>query len=142
MTREPYRTRFPVVLTLIPLVIGAATAALLWGEPARLEFFTAATHVLALGAVGMALSGRFFRLATHVEHGARGLPAVVNIVAMLAATGLGLFYSFRALALGSGGSPGLAMTAGALASGVASFAVQALFGTPGSRDDEDGPAPV
>jgi hypothetical protein len=83
---------FRVALTLIPLVVGVAVAVALWNRQAKIEFFSAATHVLAIGAVGMALTGRFFRL----------------------------------------GRPG-----------ILAFGVQALFGTPGMRDEEpEGSGPV
>jgi hypothetical protein len=135
--REPFRIRFRVPLTIIPLAIGLVVTIVLWGDKAELEFFTAATHVLALGAVGMALSGHFFRLATHVDEGARGLYVGLNVLGVLAATGLGLFFSFHALANGHAGTADLAITAGALASGISAFGVQAMFGTPGMREEQE-----
>ena len=137
--REPVRIRFRVPLTLIPLVVGLAVGVPLWGSRARLEFFTAATHVLAIGAVGLALTGRFFRLATHLDQGVAGAYVLLNVVGVLGATGLGLFFSFHALAVGHAEAPDLAITAGALASGIVAFGVQALFGTPGMRDDTSEP---
>jgi hypothetical protein len=134
--REPFRIRFRVPLTLIPLAIGVVMTIVLWGQHADLEFFNAATHVLALGAVGMALSGRFFRLATHVDEGAGGIYVGVNVLGVLVATGLGLFFSFHALARGHSGTADLAITAGALSSGISAFGVQAMFGTPGMHDEE------
>src|SRR5689334_2622204 len=64
---EPFRTRFRVPLTVLPLAIGIVVTVVLWGDKAKPDFFLAATHVLALGAVGMALTGGFFRLSTHVN---------------------------------------------------------------------------
>jgi hypothetical protein len=117
-------------------VIGIAVAIVLWGERAKPQFFEAATHVLALGAIALALQGRFFRLATHRDASLAGAYVMVNVVGVLLATGLGLFFSFRALAVGRAGVADLAMTAGALSAGIAAFAVQALFGTPGMRHDD------
>jgi hypothetical protein len=133
---EPFRIRFRVALTLIPLVAGIAVAVPLWNRQAHVEFFSAAAHVLAIGAVGMALSGRFFRLARHVNQGIAGAYVVVNVIGVLVGTGVGLFFSFRALAEGHSRTPDLALTAGSLASGIVAFGVQALFGTPGMREEE------
>lgn len=143
MTRgsEPFRLRFRVPLTLLPLIVGAGVAAPLWNRQAHVEFFTAATHVLAIGAVGMALSGRFFRLATHVDQGVVGVYVLLNVIGVLGVTGVGLFFSFHALATGHSQTPDLALTAGALASGIVAFGVQALFGTPGRREEEPAVAP-
>ena len=55
---------------------------------------------------------------------------------MLVGTGVGLFFSFHALANGHSETPDLAITAGSLASGILAFGVQALFGTPGMREDD------
>jgi hypothetical protein len=133
---QPFRIRFRVPLTLVPIVVFIAVAIPLWNHQGRLEFFNAATHVLAIGAVGMALSGRFFRLARHVNQGIAGAYVVLNVIGVLVGTGVGLFFSFRALAEGHSRTPDLALTAGALASGIVAFGVQALFGTPGMREDE------
>jgi hypothetical protein len=130
-SRAPWRIRFRVPLTVIPPLIGIAVAVPLWGEKAQLDFFSAATHVLALGAVGMALTGGFFRLAIHREAGPAGFYAIFNVVFVLVAFGLGLGFSFGALAAGHAREADLAITAGALSSGIAAFAVQAMFGTPG-----------
>ena len=127
--------RFRVPLTFIPPITGVAVAASLWGTKAELEFFAAATEVLALGAVGMALTGRFFRLSTHLDQGPAGVVPILNVVFVLVAVGLGLGFSLAALAHGSAHGADLAITAGALSTGIAAFAVQALFGTPGLRDD-------
>jgi hypothetical protein len=56
--------------------------------------------------------------------------------------GLGLGVSFGALAVGHSREPDLAIVAGALATGIAAFATQALFGTPGlaNEDPSDTPA--
>ncbi len=134
---QPVRVRFRVPLTLIPLVVCVGVAIPLWNTQAQVEFFTAATHVLAIGAVGMALSGRFFRLSTHINQGIGGLYVLLNVLGVLGITGVGLFFSFQALASGHSETPDLALTAGALASGIVAFGVQALFGTPGQRDDEE-----
>jgi hypothetical protein len=139
-TSPPFRIRFRVPLTLIPLVVGVAVAASLWNEQADIEFFSAATHVLAIGAVGMALTGGFFRLGRHLDQGIAGAYVLINVVGVLVGTGLGLFFSFHALANGRSQTPDLAITAGALASGIVAFGVQALFGTPGMRDEEPGDA--
>jgi hypothetical protein len=133
----PVRVRLRVPLTLIPLLVGVGVAVPLWRTQGRVEFFTAATHVLAIGAVGMALSGRFFRLSTHVNQGIGGVYVLVNVIGVLAITGVGLFFSFHALANGRSETPDLALTAGALASGIVAFGVQALFGTPGEREDDE-----
>lgn len=138
--REPWSVRFRVPLTLIPPIIGVAVAASLWGTKAELEFFAAATEVLALGAVGMALTGRFFRLSIHLNQKAGGLLPILNVVFLLVVIGLGLGFSFAALARGAHASD-LAITAGALSAGIAAFAVQAMFGTPGLRDDPPGDGP-
>jgi hypothetical protein len=135
-TSPPFRIRFRVPLTLIPLVVGVAVAIPLWTRQARPEFFSAATHVLAIGAVGMALTGRFFRLGRHLDQGIAGAYVLINVIGVLLGTGLGLFFSFHALANGHSETPDLAVTSGALASGIVAFGVQALFGTPGMRDDE------
>lgn len=137
---RPFRIRFRVPLTLAPLVAGVAVAVPLWNSQAQIEFFSAATHVLAIGAVGMALSGSFFRLARHLDQGIGGAYVLLNVVAVLAGTGVGLFFSFQALARGHSQTPDLAITAGSLVSGIVAFGVQALFGTPGVREEESGDA--
>jgi hypothetical protein len=122
---------------VIPLVVGLAVAVPLWTSQAQIEFFSAATqHVLAIGAVGMALSGRFFRLGRHLDQGIAGAHVLINVIGVLVVTGLGLFFSFHALAHGRSQTPDLAVTAGSLASGIVAFGVQALFGTPGMREEE------
>ena len=141
-TKQPFRLRFRVPLTLVPLVAGIAVAVPLWNSQAKIEFFTAATHVLAIGAVGMALSGRFFRLATHLDQGIAGLYVLLNVVGVLVGTGVGLFFSFHALAVGHSQTPDLAITAGALTSGIVAFGVQAFFGTPGMRDEDRSDPPL
>jgi hypothetical protein len=138
---EPFRIRFRVPLTVIPLAVGIAVAIPLWNSQAGVEFFSAATHVLAIGAVGMALSGRFFRLARHLDQGIRGAYVLLNMIGVLVGTGLGLFFSFHALAHGHSETPDLAITAGSLASGIVAFGVEALFGTPGMREEESGDGP-
>ena len=134
--QSPLRVRLRLLLTLIPPVIGIAVAVALWGDHGEEAFFDAATHVLALGAIALAIQGRFFRLQQHVSGGLGDAYAILNVIMILVATGLGLAFAFRALARGESGSADLAITSGALATGVAAFAVQALFGTPGVADEE------
>jgi hypothetical protein len=138
---QPFRLRFRVPLTVIPLIAGVAVAVPLWGRHADVEFFSAATHVLAIGAVGMALSGRFFRLARHLDQGFAGAYVLLNVLGVLVGTGVGLFFSFHALANGRSEAPDLAMTAGSLVSGITAFGVQALFGTPGMHEEETDETP-
>lgn len=138
---EPFRIRFRVPLTGAPLVVYVGVAVPLWNKHAGLEFFSAATHVLAIGAVGMALSGRFFRLARHLDQGIAGAYVLLNVLTVLVGTGVGLFFSFHALADGHSEIPDLAITAGSLASGIIAFGVQALFGTPGMHEDESEDSP-
>jgi hypothetical protein len=133
----PFRLRFRVPLTVAPLIAGAAVAVPLWGEHADIEFFSAATHVLAIGAVGMALSGRFFRLGRHLDSGPAGAYVLLNVLGVLVGTGVGLFFSFHALANGHSEAPDLAITSGSLVSGILAFGVQALFGTPGMKGEEE-----
>lgn len=138
MVRQtPYRVRFRVILTVIPVVIGLAVGAALWGDGAEPEFFVAATHVLAIGSVGMALTGHFFRLAIHRGTGAGGVYAIFNVLTVLLFTGLGLFFAFHALATGEAGQADVAFVGGSLATGITAFGVQALFGTPGLEDDAE-----
>jgi hypothetical protein len=134
--QAPYRVRFRVPLTVLPPIVGVGVAAALWGDRAELQFFVAATHVLAIGSVAMALSGNFFRLSIHRDHSVGGAYAIVNVVTVLLFTGLGLFFSFRALAVGHAGPADLAIAAGALATGITAFGGQALFGTPGLEREE------
>ena len=131
----PVRLRYRVPLTVLPPVIGIVVGIVLWGEKGEPDFFLAATHVLAIGAVGMALTGYFFRLAIHRDAGIRGAYAGLNVLGVLVATGLGLFFSFRALATGHSHQPDLALTSAGLATLVAAFAVQAMFGTPGLEEE-------
>src|SRR5947209_8189965 len=112
----PFRLRYRVPLTVLPLIAGVAVAVPLWTKQAEMEFFSAATHVLAIGAVGMALSGRFFRLARHLDEGVGGVDVLLNVLGVLVGTGVGLFFSFHALADGHSETPDLAITAGSLAS--------------------------
>jgi hypothetical protein len=131
------RVRFRLPLTLIPPMIGLAVVIALWGDHGEEAFFDAATHVIALGAIALAIQGRFFRLQQHVSGGFGDAYAILNVIMILVATGIGLAFAFRALARGESGAADLAMTTGALATLVAAFAVQALFGTPGVVEDED-----
>ena len=123
-------------MTVLPPLVGIAVAIPVWGTRAETEFFSAATHVLAIGAVGMALTGGFFRLAIHRDTGAAGLWAILSVLSVLITVGLGLGFAFAALAKGHGDDAHAAVVAGALSTGIAAFAVQALFGTPGVRGDE------
>jgi hypothetical protein len=142
MAPVPYRVRFRVPLTLLPVVVGVAAGAPLWGHRAEPEFFSAATHVLAIGAVGMALSGNMFRLAIHRGSGAGGITAILNVVVGLSFVGMGLFFAFRALAVGRAGPADVPFVVGSLATGITAFGVQAFFGTPGLTDEPDGEPPV
>jgi hypothetical protein len=135
--RGAVRVRFRLPLTLIPPLIGVAVVVVLWGDHGEEAFFNAATHVLALGAIALAIQGRFFRLQQHVSGGFGDAYAILNVVMILVATGLGLGFAFRALARGESGAADLAMTTGALATLVAAFAVQALFGTPGVVEEDE-----
>ncbi|HKP89294.1 MAG TPA: hypothetical protein VJT75_04905 [Thermoleophilaceae bacterium] len=135
MDPTPFRLRFRVVLTLVPPVAGIAVGIALWHQQAEPEFFSAASHVLAIGAVGLALTGRFFRLAIHQHSGAAGAYAIANVVVVLVATGVGLFFCFHALAEGHSSTGDVAFVGAALASGIIAFGVQALFGTPGLEDE-------
>jgi hypothetical protein len=57
---------------------------------------------------------------------------------VLIAVGVGLAFAFGALVRDDGGAAAhLALTAGALAMGIAAFAVMALVGPPGVADEED-----
>jgi hypothetical protein len=132
----PYRMRFRVPLTVIPPVAGICVAIPLWYTRATLDFFTAATHVLAIGAVGLALTGRFFRLGIHRDSGLAGAYVILNVLGVLAFTAVGLFFAFRALANGHASTGDTALVAASLVSGILAFGVQALFGTPGLEDDE------
>jgi hypothetical protein len=140
-SRDPWRVRFRVPLTVFPPLVGVGVAIPLWGTPAETEFFGAAAEVLALGAVGMALSGRFFRLSIHRGTGVGGVYAIINILSVLVAVGVGLAFAFDALAEGHATDEDLPLVAGALATGISAFAVQALFGTPGLREEEHSPEP-
>ncbi len=137
----PFRIRFRVPLSLVPLVVGVAVVVPLWDDQAELDFFVSATHVLAIGAVGMALTGNFFRLSRHVDQGVAGAYVLLNVLGVLAGTAVGLAFSFHALANGHSETPDLAMTAGSLASGIIAFGVQAMFGTPGMKTEEAGDNP-
>jgi hypothetical protein len=129
---QPFRVRFALPLTLFPFVCGIGTAIPLWGEHADRIFFATAAEVIALGAVAMALQGSFFRVTS--SPGRRGGWGLATI---LISVGVGLAFAFGALARADGGAdPHLALTAGALSMGIAAFAVQALFGTPGAEQDD------
>jgi hypothetical protein len=129
---SPFRVRYALPLTLFPFLCGIATAIPLWGERAEKIFFATAAEVIALGAVAMALEGSFFRVSsTGGRRGGYGLATI------LISVGVGLAFAFGALARDDGGAaPHLALTAGALSMGIAAFAVQALFGTPGVPEDD------
>ncbi|HEX8745416.1 MAG TPA: hypothetical protein VF712_19985 [Thermoleophilaceae bacterium] len=133
-----FRVRFRVPLTVVPPVAGVATAIPLWHSHAETEFFSASAHVIALGGIGLAIQGRFFRLRPHVTgHATTDAYAILNLVTVLVAVGVGLFFSFRALAHGEARTPDLPLVAGAMAAAVAAFAVIALFGNPGEIEEED-----
>lgn len=139
--RPPFRVRFRVPLLLVPPVVGIATVIVLWGTHAEIEFFSASAHVIALGGIGLAIQGRFFRLRPHVTGHAADASAILNLVTVLVSIGVGLFFSFRPLAYGEARTPDLPLVAGSLATVVAAFAVLALFGNPGEveeRDQEEG----
>jgi hypothetical protein len=136
--RRAFRVRYRYPLTLIPLVAGVATAIPLWHVHAETEFFSASAHVIALGGIGLTIQGRFFRLRPHVTGAApTDLASILNLVIVLISVGVGLFFSFRALAYGEARVPDLPMVAGSLATMVAAFAVLALFGNPGEVEEED-----
>ena len=129
--RPPFRVRHALPLTLFPFLCGIGTAVPLWGERAEPIFFATAAEVIALGAVAMALEGSFFRVTS--TRGRRGW----GLATILISVGVGLAFAFGALAREDGGAaPHLALTAGALSMGIAAFAVQALFGTPGVAEDD------
>jgi hypothetical protein len=132
---RPFRVRFQLPLTLIPFAAGIATAVPLWGDKAPQLFFTTAAEVIALGAVGMALQGRFFRLSSEGRPDSRSVYTVVSTGTLLISVGVGLAFAFGALIRGNAGTPHLALTMGALAMGISAFAVQALFGAPGVEED-------
>jgi hypothetical protein len=135
--RRAFRVRYRVPLTVVPPVAGIATAIPLWNSHAETEFFSASAHVIALGGIGLAIQGRFFRLRPHVTGHAVDAYAILNLVTVLVSVGVGLFFSFRALAHGSARSPDLPLVAASLATAVAAFAVIALFGNPGEVEEED-----
>jgi hypothetical protein len=110
-------------MLVVPFAAGIATAVALWGDRAPRIFFATAAEVIALGAVAMALEGRLFRISEGERH--RGLPRVT----LLISAGTGLGFAFAALAREDGGAAShLAVTAGALAMGAASVAIEAVFG--------------
>ena len=120
----PARRSYEIALTLVPFVAGIATAIALWGDRAPRIFFATAAEVIALGAVAMALEGRLFRISSQPRR--TGYARATLLVSV----GVGLAFAFGALARGDGGAdPHLAMTAGALAMGAASVAIEAFFGT-------------
>jgi len=132
---QPWRLRYRVPLTFLPPLTGVAVAIPLWNSQAEPAFFSAAINVLALGAIGMALTGHFFRLEIHRGAGVAGVYAICNVLTVLVVTGIGLFYSFRTLALGASGGEDLAMVSASLATGVCAFTIQAMFGTPGLEEE-------
>ena len=121
----PARRSYDVALTAVPFVAGIATAAALWGDHAPRIFFATAAEVIALGAVAMALEGRLFRISRQARR--TGYARATLLVSV----GTGLAFAFGALAREDGGADShLAITAGALAMGAASVAIEAFFGTP------------
>jgi hypothetical protein len=130
--KAPFRVRHALPLTLFPFLCGIGTAIPLWGERAEPIFFATAAEVIALGAVAMALEGSFFRVTS-----SRGRQGGWGPATILISVGVGLAFAFGALAREDGGAaPHMALTSGALSMGIAAFAVQALFGTPGAREDD------
>ena len=130
--RPPFRVRYALPLTLFPFLCGIGTAVPLWGQHAEPIFLATAAEVIALGAVAMALEGSFFRVSS-----GRGRRGGWGLATILISVGIGLAFAFGALAREDGGAaPHLALTAGALSMGIAAFAVQALFGTPGVVEDD------
>ncbi|MEA2474990.1 MAG: hypothetical protein QOE06_2905 [Thermoleophilaceae bacterium] len=134
-----FRVRYRVALTVIPPVAGVATAIPLWNQHAETQFFSASAHVIALGGIGLAIQGRFFRLRPHVTGSATDAYAILNLVTVLVSVGIGLFFSFRALANGEAHTPDFPLVAASIATSVAAFAVLALFGNPGETEAEDEP---
>ena len=128
--------RYPGVATVLPVALGVAAGAPLWGQEAKPEFFSAATHVLAIGAVGMALSGNAFRLAIHRSAGAAGGSAMLGIVLGLGLVGLGLAFAFLALAVVLAGPAAVPFVVGSLVTGIAAFGLLAMFGVPGVEDSD------
>ena len=121
----PARRTIEIAMTAVPFVAGIATAAALWGDRAPRIFFATAAEVIALGAVAMALDGRLFRISRQARR--TGYARATLLVSV----GTGLAFAFGALARADGGAGShLAITAGALAMGAASVAIQAFFGTP------------
>ena len=135
---EPFRIRYRVPLTVVPIVAGIGAAIPLWNVHAETEFFDVAAHVIAIGGVGLVIQGRFFRLKPQVTgRKATDAYAILNIVTVLVSVGVGLFFSLRPLAYGEARTPDLPLVAGSLATAVAAFAVLALFGAPGMAEEED-----
>ena len=130
--RPPAQVRYQVPLTLFPFVVAIATVIPLWGADAPPVFFATAAETIALGAVGMALQGRFFRVVAKD----RTVWATISNATTLITVGVGLAFAFGALVRGNAGDPHVALTAGGLAMGVSAFVVQAFFGTPGSYTDD------
>lgn len=129
----PFSERFQIPLIVLPIAAGVATAIPLWGAQARPLFFSTASEVIALGAVAMALQGRFFRV------GPRSRFVTASTLTILISIGVGLAFAFGALARRDAGSdPHVALTAGALAMGVSAFAIQAILGPPGEEGDSEG----
>ena len=133
----PFRIRYRVPLTLVPLVAGVATAVPLWNVRAEQQFFVASAEVIAIGGIGLAIQGRFFRLRHHLTGRVSDVTAILTTVIVLVSVGIGLFFSFRPLAYGEARTPDLPLVAGSLAAAVAAFAVLALFGTPGEHDEQE-----
>ena len=85
----PFRNRFRLPLTLFPILAGVGTAIPLWDSQGEPEFFEAGAHVIALGGIGLAIQGRFFRLKQHVSGAISDVYAIVNVVTVLISIGLG-----------------------------------------------------
>ncbi|MDQ3934491.1 MAG: hypothetical protein M3340_07650 [Actinomycetota bacterium] len=134
---QAFRVRFRVALTVIPPLAGIVTAIPLWTAHAEKDFFSAASHVLAIGGVALVIQGRFFRLRPHVTGQPADLYAILNLITVLVSIGVGLAFSFRALAYGEARTPDFPLVAASLSTAVAAFAVLALFGNPGEVEEGD-----
>lgn len=120
--------RRDVIVTFLPMVAFLGTAIPLWGEKADLAFFSAASNVLALGGIALVIQARYFQPSRH--SGVAGMLVTVNLAFILVSVGLGLGFAFGALGNGEAHDPDLAVVAGAMATQIATFAVNVLFGPP------------
>jgi hypothetical protein len=127
--------RRQMVLTLLPALAFVGTAIPLWGQQAEPEFFSAATHVLALGGIALVLQAGFFQMSEHAKAGPRGVLVVGNLAFLLVSVGVGLGCAFGALANGEPHHADLALVSGSMAAQIAAFAVIVLFGSPAGAED-------